>query len=251
MMKYDRKYLSDDAVEKYDDARFALLMEGYSARLGEDYAEENLRLQEDRSLEFPSELDEKCMKAIDRAIARKNRRENMEKAKRVAKRLTVIAASFLVVIAVSSVVLYNTVEAFRVIVSDYAIELFNVGEGSIVSVESNEDRDNHKVAPTWLPEGYELVFERHEVAITMLRYSDGNNTIVFTAHPDMSMGNFTVDTENAVETCDIKILNHDGIAVKKDNEVFLYWFDENTAYNIWSDLMNLETITLIADSCYK
>lgn len=251
MMKYDRKYISDEAVEKYDDARFALLMEGYSARLGEEYAEENRRLQEDDSFEFPLELDEKCMKAIDNAIARKKRRENMEKARKVARRLTMVAASFLVVIAISSVVLYNTVEAFRVVVSDYVIELFDVGDGSIVSVESNKNKEPDVVFPTWLPDGYEIVREMNEADVKIIRCSNGHNNITFTAHSDISMGSFTVDTENAIETYDIKLLNYNGIVVKKDQEIFLYWFEDNTAYQLWTDLLELETIILVAESCYK
>lgn len=252
MMKYDRKYISDEAVEKYDDARFALLVEGYSARLGEKYVEENRQLKEDDSFEFPSELDEKCLKAIDSAIAHKRRHENMEKAKKVAKRLTVVAASFLLVIVLSSVVLYNTVEAFRLSVVDYVISLFDIGEGSIVSVEANEaDKSNTEVVPKWLPEGYELERDKSGVGVRMMQFTNGYNRITFTVHSDVSMGSFTVDTENAVETFDIKILNFNGIAVKKDHETFLYWFDADTAYHLWIDLVDLETIVRIAESCYK
>jgi len=249
MMKYDRKYISDEAVEKYDDVRFALLMEGYSARLGEEYTEENRRLQEDDSFEFPLGLDEKCLKAIDRAIACKKRHENMEKAKKAAKRLTVVAASFLLVIVLSTVVLYNTVEAFRVIISDYAIELLDIGEGSIVSVEANEE--GKVVIPTWLPEGYEVVLDKREVDITMLRYSDGHNTITFTAHSDTSVGSFTVDTENAIDSYEIKILGHNGIVVKKELDISLYWFEGDIAYYLWADSEELEIIIRIAESCYK
>lgn len=251
MMKYDRKYISDEAVEKYDDARFALLMEGYSARLGEEYAEENRRLQEDDSFEFPLELDEKCLKAIDNAIARKKHHENMEKAKKVAKRLTVVAASFLLVIVLSTVVLYNTVEAFRVIISDYAIELLDVGDGSIVSVESNENNEPDIVFPTWLPEGYELERDKIGTGIAMLYFSNGQNMITFTAHSNVSVGGTTIDTENAIETYSIEIADYSGIVVKKAQECSLYWFEANTAYYIWTDSKELDVIIRVAESCYE
>lgn len=251
MMKYDRKYISDEAVEKYDDARFALLMEGYSARLGEEYAEENRQLREDDSFEFPAELDEKCLKAIDNAIASKKRHENTERAKKVARRLTVVAASFLVVIVLSTVVLYSTVEAFRVIISDYAIELFDIGEGSVVSVEVNENVNHNEVAPTWLPDGYECENDVSKAGINMIRYSNGYNKITFATHSDASIGSFVVDTENAIDTYDIRILNYNGIVVEKAQEIFLYWFEANVTYYIWTDLMEPETIVKIAESCYK
>lgn len=250
-MKYDRKYVSDEAVEKFDDARFALLMEAYSARLGEDYVEENARLQEDESFILPSGLDEKCMKAIDSAIARKKCRANMEKAKRVTKRLTVLAASFLLVIAVSSVVLYNTVEAFRVVISDYVIELFDVGDGSLVSVEPNNDKSHALVTPSWIPDGYELTLDKREVDMTMLRYSNGNNTILFTAHSDVSMGSIIVDTEDSIESYDTNIAGHKGIMVIKDKEVLLYWFDSNVVYFIGTSVDESDTIIHIAESCYE
>ncbi len=252
MMKYDRKYVSDEAVEKYDDARFALLMEGYATRLGEDYVEENSRLREDDSFELPSGLDEKCMKAIDGAIARKKRRENIEKAKKAAKRITVAAASFLVVVVLSTVVLYNTVEAFRLSVVDYVIELFEVGEGSIVSVDSHDDKNKpENVMPTWLPEGYVLEHDRDSAGIKLIRYSNGNNNIVFTIHSDVNMGSFTVDTENAVETYNIEIAGHNGIVVKQVKESAIYWFDSNTAYYIMTEAENLESIVKMAESCYE
>ena len=248
MMNYDRKYVSDEAVEKYDDARFAMLMEGYSARLGEDYVEENRRLQEDGDFDFPAGLDEKCLKAIDAAIAKKRCRENMEKAKRLAKRITVVAASFLVIVALSSVVLFNTVEAFRVVMSDYAIELFDVGEGSLVSVESNEE--DGVATPTWVPEGYEITLDKREVAITMLRYSNGEHTISFTAHPDATDGGMTIDTENAIDSYSIEFLDYKGIVVINYQDISLYWFESNAAYCIWSDSIDIDTIVKIAKSCY-
>ncbi|MBQ8263488.1 MAG: DUF4367 domain-containing protein [Oscillospiraceae bacterium] len=252
MMKYDRKYVSDEAVEKYDDARFALLMEGYATRLGEDYVEENSRLREDDSFELPSGLDEKCMKAIDGAIARKKRRENIEKAKKAAKRITVAAASFLVVVVLSTVVLYNTVEAFRLSVVDYVIELFEVGEGSIVSVDSNDDKnEQNEVMPTWLPEGYEIVREMNQVNVKMIKYSNGDDTITFTAHSDVNMGSFVVDTENALETFNTKVLEYNGVAVIKAQEVFLYWFEENTTYYIRAGSEDFESIIKMAESCYE
>ncbi len=250
-MKYDRKYVSDEAVEKYDDARFALLMEGYASRLGEDYVEENIRLQEDESFMLPSGLDEKCMKAIDSAIARKKCRENAEKAKRLAKRLTVVAASFLLVAVLSCVVLYNTVEAFRLSVVDYVIELFDVGDGSIVSVEPNSDESHALATPSWIPDGYEITLDKREVDMTMLRYSNGSNTILFTAHSDVNMGSFTIDTENAVEVLDIKISSYSGVAVKKSQEVLLYWFEANTAYYIRTEMKEFDSIIKMAESCYE
>lgn len=251
MMKYDRKYVSDEAVEKYDDARFALLMEGYATRLGEDYVEENSRLREDESFELPSGLDEKCMKAIDGVIARKKRRENIEKAKMAAKRITVAAASFLVVVVLSTVVLYNTVEAFRVVVSDYVIELFEVGEGSLVSVEANEDkRKSENVMPTWLPEGYEMVREMNQVDMKTIKYSNGKDTITFSAHSDSCMGNTAIDTENAVDTFDVRVANHNGVAVITEQDVIVYWFEGYTAYHVRSNAEELETIIHVIESCY-
>ncbi len=249
-MKYDRKYVSDEAVEKYDDARFALLMEGYASRLGEDYVEENSRLQDDESFMLPSGLDEKCMKAIDSAIARKRRRENAEKAKKAAKRITVVAASFLVIIVLSSVVLFNTVEAFRLSVVDYVIELFEVGEGSIVSVESNNNNRN-EVIPTWIPDGYEITLDKREATITMLRYSNGQNFITFTAHSDVDMGSFTGDTENAIETNNTEIAGHNGVLVNRTTDSSIYWFDANTAYYIRAESNEAENIIRMAESCYK
>lgn len=252
MMKYDRKYISDEAVEKYDDARFALLMEGYSARLGEEYTEENRRLQEDDSFELPSELDEKCLKAIDNAIASKKRHENMERAKKVARRLTVVAASFLIVIVLSTVALYSTVEAFRLSVVDYVINLLDIGEGSIVSVEANDNNKNrNEVVPTWLPDGYEKQLEISEVGVKMVKYSDKRNTITFTAHSNVLMGSAAIDTEGAIDTYDIKILNYNGVVVAKNQEVYLYWFEDNTAYQLWGDLMEPGTIIRMAESCYN
>jgi len=132
----------------------------------------------------------------------------------------------------------------------YVIELFDIGEGTIVSVEATDEKSRGEVAPTWLPDGYKLERDRREANLIMMYFSNGQNLITFTAHSDVSMGNYTIDTENANNTCSTKILDNDAILVEKGQEVYLYWFEDNTAYQLWGDIAGKETLVKIAKSCY-
>lgn len=249
MMKYDRKYISDEAAERYDDAHFALLMEGYSVRLGEEYLEENQRLQESGSFELPPELDARCLKAMDSAIAQKKRRENIEKTKKAARRITVAAASVLLVAVLSTVVLYNTVEAFRVKVVDYTINILDIGEGSIVSIKSNEENGSTAIVPTWLPEGYEVTKDRYDDTIRLTSYTNGNDIMRYSIN---DIGTLAVDTEGSLNSYETSINNLNAIIVFKEDGITLYWFDfeRNIQYGLWADNLDAETLMRIAESCY-
>jgi len=246
---YDEKYVSEDAYEKYDDARFAMLMDGYVAMLGEEYAEENRRLQEDDSVVFPEELEEKCMRLINRTIAQKKRREGFDKALRAAKKLTVAAAVFLLVAVVSTAVLCNTVEAFRMIVVDYAIDVLDIGEGSFVSVQANE-KDNREVVPTWLPEGYEMINDVRDADARAIIYSDGEHILRYSRN---MAENFAVDTENAIDVINAKVNGYDAMITIKTDKTICCWFDYDSgyAYLLVSDNINADDLLLIAKSCYN
>lgn len=250
MKEFDRKYISEKALEKYDDACFAVLMEGYAAKLGEEYIEENERLRADESFEFPAGLDEKCLKAIDKTFARKRRSKTAAQVKNVARKAVLAAAAFLLVIGLSSTVLYHTVEAFRLKVVDYAIEFLDIGDGSIVSIKSNEQPENMEVFPSWLPDGYELVEDYAVGDVRTLKFSDGMETFRFTI---TKTGSVTIDTENVDELYETKVNGFESIITMKENEIACYWFDydKERAYILSACNVSSEILLKIAESCYE
>ena len=61
-------------LEEFDDAYFALLMEGVANKEGEQLIALNEMLQDNPEAEVPESVDKRCLETIDRHFAREQRR---------------------------------------------------------------------------------------------------------------------------------------------------------------------------------
>ena len=70
-------------LEEFDDAYFALLMEGVANKEGEQLIALNEMLQDNPEAEVPESVDKRCLETIDRHFAKEQRRIGLRKAGKV------------------------------------------------------------------------------------------------------------------------------------------------------------------------
>ena len=74
-------------LEEFDDAYFALLMEGVANKEGEQLIALNEMLQDNPEAEVPESVDKRCLETIDRHFAKEQRRIGLRKAGKVLRSL--------------------------------------------------------------------------------------------------------------------------------------------------------------------
>lgn len=250
MNEFENSRISAENMEKYDDVCFAMLMDVYKDEMGKQYLEENRALRESAEAEYIDGLDERYLKGIDVAIKKKKRKDSHAKVLKFAKRTVNVAAGLFIVSVLSVTVLFSTVEAFRLSVVDHVIDVFEIGDGAIISVKTNDEGNEDEVIPKWLPNGYELVKEFDTADVRMLRYSDGTGSIRFAVS---KIGGITIDSEKADIVDNTEVCGCEAVVVRIEDDTILFWFDyeNDAAYQIWSDNLDVESLTKIAESCYN
>lgn len=129
-----------------------------------------------------------------------------------------------------------SVKAFREAVLEFFVETFE--KFSIVGF-NEEDLDNSLdhietyYAPTYIPEGYELEYDRKSPSMRRMKFYCENEYIYFSQRL-INDSDYYLDTENAdVEYIEVEGLN-DGYLAQKDNKITLCWNDDAYAYSIYS-----------------
>lgn len=79
-------------LEEFEDARFALLMEGVVRKEGERLEALNEMLRENPEAAVPESLDRRCLGTIDRHFARERRRAGLRKTGKVLRLAAVVMA---------------------------------------------------------------------------------------------------------------------------------------------------------------
>lgn len=234
-------------IENYEDAAFALLMDEMASQNGKRWNEENERLKQDPSFEYPEDLDRKCRTLIDKEFAKRKRQEAGRTAVRV---LSKVAIVFLVV-AVLFAVPFMTVSAFRATVMNFVIDTFDVGSSVYVDTESGGKNvvlpdSIFGAEPQWIPEG----FVREEVeSYHGIIYVDGEGRKIDFCELGISTRS-KVDTEDADVIEKTKVNGFDALLICKGERVMLNWVDtERTVVcNLITDGIDRETTLKIAEN---
>lgn len=238
--------------EKLEEAQFAVMMDEFAAEYGEQLLEESRRLNEDESFEYPEELDQRCLKAIERSFAKKKRAEKLHGLRKAGS----IAAVLVLVCAIAFGTAFTAVEAFRVKVLNFALE---IKEGNIATevkissetdLPSGEDGPTAWLSPSWIPEGYVLDHETSVVGVYTATYiNETGNTIEF-FQGGITTG-CTMDTEDA-ETYETTLNGCPAYVSIRGEQVILYWVDADnlSVLNIVSEHLDIESAIKMAESCY-
>lgn len=203
-------------LEDFEDARFALLMEGVARKEGERLEALNEMLLENPEAAVPESVDKRCLEAIDRHFARERRRAGLRKTGKVLRLAAVVMAI--------SVILFTTAfalsEDFRVATLNLMLTVterytqFDIKEGTDGGSQIKQSSDGFEYFQDadirWLPEGFEFCMGEYN---RFVRFENGSGSWIM-VHIFDGEGSLNVDTENA-EVEDVVINGNSGLCIIK------------------------------------
>ena len=152
-------------LEEFDDAYFALLMEGVANKEGEQLIALNEMLQDNPEAAVPESVDKRCLETIDRHFAREQRRIGLRKAGKVL-RLAAVVMGISVLLFTSAFALS---EDFRLaalnlmltVTEKYTQFDINNSDGNSVQASPNGNQAGsayfQNAEINWIPEGFECI----------------------------------------------------------------------------------------------
>ena len=150
-------------LEEFDDAYFALLMEGVANKEGEQLIALNEMLQDNPEAEVPESVDKRCLETIDRHFAREQRRIGLRKAGKVLRLAAVIMGIsvllFTSAFALSEDFRVATLNLMLTVTERYTQFDINNSDGNSVQASPKGNQagsayfQNAEIG--WVPEGFE------------------------------------------------------------------------------------------------
>lgn len=226
-MKPDRR---SQLIENYEDAIFALAMNDLMIDEGEHWEEENERLKSDSSFKLPEKMNQRCMRAIERTISRRERRRTGSAVWKVTTRIAVAFMAVFIAFSFS----FMTVSAVREPVLEFFI--VNFGNGAFVRSEPSTVDTSIKIGPKWVPTGdWKLDIIADEVDMHVIRYDYNNGRYIEYREQlaDEELG--IIDTEN-VEFSKQIINNRDVLIGKKEETTSIYWINNRNGIDWYCDM---------------
>lgn len=210
-------------LEEFDDAYFALLMEGVARKEGEQLEALNEMLQDNPEAVVPERVDKRCLETIDRHFAREHRRAGLRRTGKVL-RLAAIIMGISVLLFTSAFALS---EDFRVATLNL---MLTITEKYTQFDIENSDGNSRQVPPSsstagfeyfenakigWIPEGFKYTSGEYD------RYAwfenDSDDFFYIFLHP--GSGTLRIDTENVDSLENISINGNEGICVVKNGAI--------------------------------
>lgn len=218
--------------EQYEDALFALLMEGVAESEGEEALRLNEELKKDPNAEVPKDVQKRCEKTIRSAFAQKQLRATGRTAARWLTKVAVVAVlgglMFTAAFALSEDVRVATLNALIQVMDDRTQITFSdeqLGETkSETSLNSGSDLEEqfqeYNIGLNWLPEGYvfesgNTVEEGGEDRVSFISPTDGLIEITITPYSLNSV--YNVNSENCTRQ-DITIQGYPAILLTVNEE---------------------------------
>lgn len=220
--------------DNYEDALFALLMDEFAEREGERLLKENERLKLDPDIVVSDELDKRCIKTIDRTLAKRRRHKVKYAAYRVISRVAVAVLAVAVLFGTA----YAAFPEVRIKTLNLIIELSekaasltldgtnsNIQRDDEVSSALNEDGTLRGYRLPEIPEGFELEYESNTRASALIRYINSYNISIGFSVKTARGAVLNVDTEDAEKVENISIHGYDGLLIKKGEGIDIVWAD--------------------------
>lgn len=222
-------------LEEFDDAYFALLMEGVANKEGEQLIALNEMLQDNPEAEVPESVDKRCLETIDRHFAREQRRIGLRKAGKVLRLAAVILGIsvllFTSAFALSEDFRVATLNLMLTVTERYTQFDIRNSDGNSrqtfpsSSASNSEYFQNAKIG--WMPEGFECI----ESVPDVLAKFENEQSEYFSISIIPGSASINVDTENPESLEYITINGNEGLCVVKYGEVSITLADlENYLY---------------------
>ena len=222
-------------LEEFDDAYFALLMEGVARKEGEQLEALNEMLQDNPEAAVPERVDKRCLETIDRHFAKEQRRIGLRKAGKVLRLAAVIMGIsvllFTSAFALSEDFRVATLNLMLTVTERYTQFDINNSDGNSVQASPKGNQagfayfQNAEIG--WVPEGFECT----ESVPDILARFENEQGEYFLVSIVSGHGTMRVDTENPESLEHITVNGYEGLCTVKYGEVSITLADlENDLY---------------------
>ena len=240
----DRKELR----ERYDDALFALLMEAVVEEEGASALAEKERLKGVDEISIPIETTKRNLALINNSFTKVAAKRVSVGVGRVLRKVVLAAA----ICALLFTTAFASVPAFREVVYNYVIEVFDVGTKIGVDSVLNQPTErtaNLDIDVGWLPEGYALIDRTTSVTSAWNTFGDeAGNQIAIDVYALVN-GSVNVDTEDA-EVQNIEINGIPALLILKevDNQIVMMNEENGVICLLCSPTVSVTDLIRIAES---
>ena len=235
----------DHLMEQYEDALFALLMDGVAEAEGEEALLLNEVLKEDPAAEVPEEINKHCENTIRTAFAQKRIREARHIATRCLAKIALVAVIsgllFTAAFALSEDVRVATLNAIIQVMDDRTQITFNSTSSENTNRPSTSIHGleyNYNIALEWIPDGFQLETGYSETGIgDLVSYTSPlNGLIEVFINPCDPNRVCNLNTEDCTEQ-DIIVQEHQATLYITNEEMIQKRYHNNGNTNIWNELM--------------
>lgn len=225
-------------LEEFDDAYFALLMEGVARKEGEQLEGLNEMLQDNPEAAVPERVDKRCLETIDRHFAREHRKIGLRKTGKVLRLAAIIMGIsmllFTTAFAVSEEFRVATLNLVRTITEEYTqldIRELNGGRSQRTHDPKSEFEYFHNIDIQWLPEDFAYTEGEYDWYANFEKENgEWIKILIYDGH-----GSLNVDTENADSVENIAINGNEGLCIFKDDYIHVVTTDLKN--NIYIDVI--------------
>lgn len=228
--------------EQYEDALFALLMEGVAESEGEEALRLNEELKKDPNAEVPKDVQKRCEKTIRSAFAQKQLRATGRTAARWLTKVAVVAVlgglMFTAAFALSEDVRVATLNALIQVMDDRTEITFEGSKAEEIQgvPETVSGLEYHyNIALEWLPTGYTIESGSSDVDGDEITYTDNAGSEIFISidrySPDLV---YTFDSEDATEKT-VEVNGHKATLYITNREKLMKFYGDNSS--VWSDMI--------------
>lgn len=241
----NREQLQDN----YEDALFAIWMDDFAKRRGEELLKENERLQNDPAAAVPEHIRRRNLELIARELRKNAHTITLRTICRVALRFV---AAMLILVALFGCA-YAVSPEFRAGTLNL---LMNLDEkaASFQLVDDHSAVETPALTPNvavgWLPEGYVRSTPAYDRLQTTIDYTNADGDLirvrVFTEYQTI----YSLDVEDSASCEEIIIHGTSALLVEKDNLLRIMWADQqtNTYILVYSSCVDADTLLQIAES---
>lgn len=234
-------------LEEYEEAALKLWMDEYAEVEGERLWEEYQEAEANGEVpEIPLMLDNKCKQIIYSSFKKNKQKEKFSHFLQSASKF---AACLCIVLVCSSVAVLS-VEAFRVPVINFFLNIEN--RYSSLSFDEEPDTVTSRIdelkqlSSVAIPSEYNLIVQDiYESGSAFICYQNSNNeNITILVNP--ADGAFNYDTENTIQT-EMELCGHEAFFVEKDGFQVI-WLDaeEDMIYELSANGLDINTFWEIA-----
>ncbi len=225
------------------DRIFDIVLEGAM----ESYAEKELEeIPSEEELKKQMQFSKGFEKKINKLFEKERRKQTYKTFLHYSKRIAVMIA---IIFTVTTIVVFN-VEAFRVKILNFIIEMQETHTDIKVEDKQKQDSslDFEDINFGYVPEGFKCIENIKDEDILFIKFSNNHDQEIILQCSPIS-AKVSIDTENAYSE-KVRINGNDGLLVEKGKDNSLVWHDKNNIFRIFSNLPT-EEIIKIAEKIIK